>query len=167
MVSVRPQNLDFGGSGVASGRPPNDPLSKEANSEPVCLIEAYRGLHGFCQASESGFWRFWGGLRQTMSELSMIKKLQDAHNVSCSQETMRKWLAFNQRTLNCVEVSKDNLPLDVLYAAMDTDNCNLETLQTAMEQQAQVYCQPQVLLSWFPSCCLVAFWVGWALAVAW
>ena len=88
-----------------------------------------------------------------MSELSMIKKLQDAHNVSCSQETMRKWLAFNQRTLNCVEVSKDNLPLDVLYAAM--------------EQQAQVYCQPQVLLSWFPSCCLVAFWVGWALAVAW
>ena len=55
MVSVRPQNLDFGGSGVASGRPQNDPLSKEDNSEPFCLIEAYRGLHGFCEASESGF----------------------------------------------------------------------------------------------------------------
>ena len=64
MVSVRPQNLDFGGSGVAWGRPPNDPLSKEANSEPVCLIEAYRGLHGFCETSESGFWSFWGGIGQ-------------------------------------------------------------------------------------------------------
>ena len=62
MVSVRPQNLDFGGSGVAWGRPPNELLSEEANSEPVCLIEAYRGLHGFCEASESGFRRFWGGL---------------------------------------------------------------------------------------------------------
>ena len=61
MVSVRPQNLDFGGSGVASGRHQNDPLSKEANSEPFCLIGAYRGLHGFCEVSESGFWRFWGG----------------------------------------------------------------------------------------------------------
>ena len=62
MVSVELQNLDFGASGVAWGRPQNEPLSKEANSEPVCLIEAYRGLHGFCEASESRFWRVWGGL---------------------------------------------------------------------------------------------------------
>ena len=65
MVSVKPQNLDFGGSGVAWDRLPNDPLSKEAGSEPVCLIEAYRGLHGFCEASESGVWMFWGDLGQT------------------------------------------------------------------------------------------------------
>ena len=63
MVSVGPQNLDFGASGVASGRPPNEPLSKEAKSEPVCLIEAYRVLHGFCEVSESGFWSFFDGLR--------------------------------------------------------------------------------------------------------
>ena len=64
---VKPQNLDLGLEWPEAvwGRHQNDHLSKEADSEPACLIEACRGLQGFCEASETEFWSFWGGLGQT------------------------------------------------------------------------------------------------------
>ena len=48
--------------GLSGAGPHNDPLPKEANSEPICLIEVYRSLTGLCDASDSGVWMFWGGL---------------------------------------------------------------------------------------------------------
>ena len=40
--------------------------------------------------------------------------------------------------------------MDVLSEAMDSNpNCTVETLQEAVEQQAKVYCQPEVLRHWF------------------